>query len=96
LLIIIVLFYTNYIFHLFHLYFSTTTTPNKSLSLPLLRQIIPSSLVPKYLNSEWSFAQIRGIEGKSICCFDKKSNIIYVVCSDKSFIACPIEEGMYL
>lgn len=69
------------------------STPNKSLALPLLRQIIPTSMVPKYLNSEWSFAQIRGIEGKSICAFDRTGTKVFVVCSDGTFTVSNIEEG---
>jgi len=42
--------------------------------------------VPKYFSSEWSCAQIRGVESKSICSFDRDSLKIYVVCADGTFI----------
>ena len=67
---------------------------NKSLSgLSFLRGILPPALVPKYLSSEWSFAQVRGVEGRSICAFDKSCSKIYVVSSDGTFTVCAIEEA---
>eukprot|EP00596_Hydrurales_sp_CCMP1899_P004240 CAMPEP_0119036614 /NCGR_PEP_ID=MMETSP1177-20130426/4440_1 /TAXON_ID=2985 /ORGANISM="Ochromonas sp, Strain CCMP1899" /LENGTH=239 /DNA_ID=CAMNT_0006996747 /DNA_START=721 /DNA_END=1440 /DNA_ORIENTATION=- len=65
---------------------SDKNTPNKSLGLNFLRGIVPKRLMPKYLNSEWSYAQVRGIEGKSICAFDKDTQNIVVVCADGTFI----------
>lgn len=44
---------------------------NKNLGFSFLRGVLPAAIVPKYINSEWSFAQIHGIEGKSICAFHR-------------------------
>ena len=43
---------------------------NATSGLSFMRGLVPG-LVPKYFGSEWSCAQVRGIEGKSICAFDK-------------------------
>lgn len=51
------------------------------LGLPfelILIDILPASFVPKYLGSEWSYAQVRGLEGKCICAFDRDSPKIIV------------------
>ena len=66
---------------------------NKSLSLGFLRGVLPPSIVPKYLNSEWSFAQVRGIDGKSICVFDKTSSKLFIICSDGTLTVAIIEQG---
>ena len=58
-----------------------------------LKGILPGSLVPKYFESEWSFAQVRGIEGRSICAFSKDSNRVVVVSADGTFIVSSFEDG---
>ena len=69
-------------------------TANKSLGIAsVLRGMLPPAIFPKYLTSEWSFAQVRGIEGKSICAFDKTGTKIHIVCSDGTFIVSAVEEG---
>lgn len=68
---------------------------NKSLGIAsVLRNMLPPVMVPKYLNSEWSFAQIRGIESKSICAFDKTGTKIFIVCGDGTFIVSTFEDGV--
>ena len=42
--------------------------------------ILPVSFVPKYFGSEWSYAQVRGLEGKCICAFDRDHPRIIVSC----------------
>jgi WD40 repeat protein len=68
---------------------------NKGLGLGMgfLRKILPEGLVPKYFASEWSYAQVRGIEGKSICAFVGDSSKIAVVCADGSFILSEYGDG---
>ncbi len=63
--------------------------------LGLIQSMIPTSLVPQYFNSEWSFAQIRGIEGKNICTFEGKSNHIIVLSDLGIYTKCqlPVEPG---
>lgn len=43
---------------------------NAVSGLAFMRGILPG-LVPKYFGSEWSCAQVRGIDGKCICAFDR-------------------------
>ncbi len=69
---------------------------NKSMGgagISFLKNILPTSLMPKYLDSEWSCAQVRGIEGRSICAFSRDSSRIIVVCADGTFIISNFEEG---
>jgi hypothetical protein len=54
---------------------------------------LPGSFVPKYFGSEWSYAQVRGLEGKCICAFDRDSPKIIVVCADGTFMTLSYEEG---
>lgn len=82
---------------------ATTTTTNASggdghnknvnSGLNFLKGFLPTGLVPKYFESEWSFAQIRGIEGKSICAFSKDSSKLHVISADGNFIVANVEEG---
>jgi hypothetical protein len=75
---------------------SNNNGSNKSMNgmgMHFLKGILPSGLVPKYFESEWSFAQIRGIEGKSVCAFSKDSSKLHIICSDGHFIIANVEEG---
>ena len=58
-----------------------------------LKGFLPSGFVPKYFESEWSFAQVRGIESRSICAFSKDSSKIIVISADGNFIVSSVEEG---
>jgi maltooligosyltrehalose synthase len=52
---------TYYIIHFlqaFGGYGAPAGTPNKSLGLTFLQKFVPKGMVPKYLNSEWSYAQV--------------------------------------
>jgi WD40 repeat protein len=72
------------------------TTNNKSMTgigINFLKGFLPTGLVPKYFESEWSFGQVRGIEGKSICAFSKDSSKIHIISSDGQFIVANVEEG---
>ena len=57
---------------------TATTTNNTKSGLSFVRDMLPQGLVPKYFGSEWSFAQVRGLEGKCICAFDRDSPKITV------------------
>lgn len=63
--------------------------------LALVKNFIPglSSLVPKYFESQWSFAQLRGLESKSICAFDRDAPRIIVLCADGSFMRASFDGG---
>lgn len=58
-----------------------------------LKGFLPSGFVPKYFESEWSFAQVRGIESRSICAFSKDNNKIIVIGADGTYIVASVEEG---
>lgn len=66
---------------------------NQKSGFSFLKDILPVGIVPKYIGSEWSFAQVRGLEGKCICAFDKDSPKITVVCADGTFLTASYEEG---
>jgi WD repeat-containing protein 45 len=63
-------------------------TSNLRSGLAFMRGMLPG-LVPKYFGSEWSYAQIRGLEGKCICSFDSDPDkgVLNVVSNDGSFSA---------
>jgi WD40 repeat protein len=66
---------------------------NKGFGLKFLREIIPNNFIPKYINSVWSYAQIRGLDSKSICAFDRDNMRIIVLTADGTFLVCAFEEG---
>lgn len=73
---------------------ASSSTPNNTKSgLSFMRDMLPAGLVPKYFGSEWSFAQVRGLEGKCICAFDRDSSKITVVCADGTFMTLSYEDG---
>lgn len=50
----------------------------------LLQKVLPEGAVPRYFQSEWSYAQLRGFEGKekAICAIDSTEEYISVVSAD--------------
>ena len=71
----------------------STPVNNATSNFALLRRIIPG--VPKYVDSEWSFAQVHGLEARTICAFGQAPSSIIVVGADGSYLlssfACPGE-----
>mmetsp|Transcript_7606 Transcript_7606/g.11401 ORF Transcript_7606/g.11401 Transcript_7606/m.11401 type:complete len:430 (+) Transcript_7606:73-1362(+) len=65
---------------------------NTKSGLSFLGGLIPMA-VPKYFSSEWSFAQVRGVESKSICAFGSDPNTIVVVSAEGSFLVSKFDEG---
>ena len=57
---------------------------NATSNLSLLRRIIPG--VPKYVDSEWSFAQVHGLEPHTICAFGQDPGSIIVVGGDGPYL----------
>ena len=51
------------------------------------------NILPRYFSSEWSFAQFRVPEGKSICAFGTEPNTIIVVSADASFFKANYKDG---
>lgn len=73
---------------------STSSSANNTKSgLSFMKDMLPVGLVPKYFGSEWSYAQVRGLEGKCICAFDRDSPKITVICADGTFMTLSYEEG---
>ncbi|CAM9134722.1 unnamed protein product, partial [Ectocarpus fasciculatus] len=66
---------------------------NARSGLAFIKDLLPASIVPKYLVSEWSYAQVRGLEGKCICAFDRDSSKIIVICANGTFLTSSYEEG---
>lgn len=71
------------------------------MGMNVLSSILPEAVVPKYFASEWSFAQIRGIEGRSICAFDQSGSIsgsssseerIVVLSAEGIFTMCSVKD----
>jgi len=53
-------------------------------------------LLPKYFSSEWSFAQFRVPESRSLCAFGTEKNSVIVVCSNGAVYKCifdPVKGG---
>lgn len=68
-------------------------TSNKSFNLFFLRSLLPSAIIPKYINSEWSYAQVRGIESRAICAFDRNEMKVIIVSVDGYFHLASFEQG---
>ena len=51
------------------------------------------NILPRYFSSEWSFAQFRVPEGRSICAFGAEPNTIIVVSADGSFNKAKFDGG---
>ena len=51
------------------------------------------NMLPKYFSSEWSFAQFRVPDNKSICAFGTEPNTLIVVGSEGSFFKANFEKG---
>ena len=66
---------------------------HKSFGLQLLRGVLPQTLIPNYVNSEWSFAQIHGLDTRSICAFEKDAMRLVVLTEDGTYLQCGFEEG---
>ena len=61
----------------------------------LLQKVIPEKAMPSYLHSEWSFAQLRGLEGKdkSYCAFDDRETHISVISADGTYTFAQFANG---
>ena len=44
-----------------------------------------SSVLPSYFQSQWSFAQLRVPDYRSICCFGRDPNVVVCLCADGSY-----------
>lgn len=63
--------------------------------LGLLQKVLPEKAMPSYVHSEWSFAQLRGLEGKekSFCAFDDKETHISVISADGTYTFAQFANG---
>jgi WD40 repeat protein len=67
------------------------SSKNATSNFSLLRRIIPG--VPKYVDSEWSFAQVRGLEPQTICAFGQDPGTLIVVGADGSYLLTNFAQG---
>lgn len=65
---------------------ATTDTTNAKSNLSFLRRVVPGGLASSYLESEWSFAQVRGLHVPTLCAFGPQPNTIILVAADGSFL----------
>ncbi|GMH74862.1 hypothetical protein TL16_g06577 [Triparma laevis f. inornata] len=65
---------------------------NKKSGLSFVNKFLPNG-VGKYFESEWSYAQIKGIEAPSICAFGQEPFTITIIGKDGSFIRANFKEG---
>ena len=54
---------------------------------------MPGGLAAAYLESEWSFAQVHGLDAPTLCAFGAEPNTIVVVGADGSFLVSKFAEG---
>eukprot|EP01041_Mallomonas_annulata_P005572 gene5572-11221_t len=66
---------------------------NLRSGLAFVKGLLPPALVPRYFDSEWSFAQVRGVEGKSICAFDMDAPKMIILTSEGAFMTVSFEGG---
>ena len=68
--------------------------PNNAKSnLSFLRRVVPGGLASSYLESEWSFAQVRGLDAPTICAFGAEPNTLVLVGADGSFLVSSFANG---
>lgn len=48
--------------------------------------------LPNYFNSVWSYAQIRGIEARTVCAFGREPRTIVLISEDGSFLTARFNE----
>lgn len=62
-----------------------SSSQNTKSNFAFVRRILPIA-VPKYVESEWSFAQIHGLDSTTICAFGQDPHTIIVVSADGSYL----------
>jgi len=66
---------------------------NAKSNLSFLRRVVPGGLASSYLESEWSFAQVRGLESPTVCAFGAEPNTLVLVGADGSFLVSSFANG---
>lgn len=69
----------------------TTTPTNSKSTFSFLSNVLPRSICPKYISSEWSFAQFRVPDIRTICAFGQERNALIVVAADGTFFKCSFD-----
>ena len=70
------------------------TNTNKKSALGIVNKFLPQNPLGSYFSSEWSYAQVRGIESCSICAFVASEPwTIVVIGMDGSFLRANFREG---
>ena len=65
---------------------------NARSNLSFLRRVIPG-LASSYLESEWSFAQVHGLDAPTLCAFGAEPGTVVVVGADGSFLVSKFADG---
>ena len=65
---------------------------NARSNLSFLRRVIPG-LASSYLESEWSFAQVHGLDAPTLCAFGAEPGTVVVVGADGSFLVSRFADG---
>ena len=67
---------------------------NKKSALGIVNKFLPQNPLGQYFSSEWSYAQVRGIQAPSICAFvPTEPWTIVVIGKDGSFLRANFQEG---
>ena len=67
------------------------TSSSVSLTNPRSSLSFMKGILPKYFSSEWSLAQFRVVEGRTICAFGSEFNTLIVITADGAFFKCSFD-----
>mmetsp|Transcript_15951 Transcript_15951/g.49987 ORF Transcript_15951/g.49987 Transcript_15951/m.49987 type:complete len:392 (+) Transcript_15951:80-1255(+) len=69
-----------------HIFSIEEPAENTKSNLSFLRRVVPAGLASSYLESEWSFAQVRGLDAPTLCAFGHQPNTIVLIAADGAFL----------
>jgi len=65
---------------------------NTTSGLSFMRNLLPQ-VTPRYFASEWSFAQVRGLEAKTVVAFGAREQTLICVGADGSYMVSNFAKG---
>jgi len=65
---------------------------NTTSGLSFMRNLLPQ-MTPRYFSSEWSFAQVRGLEAKTVVAFGAREQTLICVGADGSYMVSNFAKG---